>query len=747
MSKTKNVLKSLSQATQEDFQAHRPIMSFPEFLGMVEENPARHSRSSVEFLRDAFLFYGKKVRPSEGGDVERFTLFDADFDEGKRNRVIGHERVQETIFGLLDNFARQGRVNKLIMLHGPNGSAKSTIVETMMRALEHYSTTDDGAIYRFNWVFPNEKTASGSSIGFGGTSTKKGSNTSSLDSYAFLEETQVDARIRSDLNDHPLLLLPEKQRATFLNDIFNSDVSNLSDHIRKGSLSHTGRQIFDALMNAYAGDLERVMKHVQVERMYITRRYRVGAVTVEPQMRVDAGLRQLTADRSISALPTMLQNQTLFEPFGDLVDGNRGIVAYDDMFKRHPDLNKYLLTTSEKGTVSLEHRILHLDTVLIATANEDYLDAYKQSADYVSFKGRVELVRVPYLTDFQIEEEIYSDQLAGVPSIDHVAPHTTYVTALWAVLTRLMRPNADKYPTSIRDVVARLSPLEKAELYATAKVPDWVPQDRARELLAAVPEMMDEGDGGSEFEGRYGASPREMKAVLLNSSSKRRHAGISPLAVFEELELLVSDPSVFPFLQMSPDGDYYRHENFIQTVREKYLDRLDSDILDAMGLVESTQYADLFARYIDHVSQQMKGEKVFDRNTSSHVEPDEKFMSETEALLGIDEVTPKDFRNHVISSIAAYSIDHPGKRVDFQKVFPNYFSAMKRGFFEEREKQTRRIMETMLAYFHGDKDRIPTAERKQVERTLENLISRNGYREDSAAEAVAFLHSSRYKES
>lgn len=745
MSKSKNVLKALAKSSKEDFQAHRPIMSFPEFLAMVGESPSRHSRSSVEYLRDAFLYYGKNTRESVAGDVERFTLFDAEFEEGRRSRVIGHERVQETIFGLLDNFARQGRVNKLIMLHGPNGSAKSTIVETMMRALEHYSTTEDGAIYRFNWVFPNAKLASGSSIGFGGT-TSKGSDPEGLETYAYLEETQVDARIRSDLNDHPLLLLPEKQRVTFLNGMFDSDLSGLSDHIRRGSLSHTGRQIFDALMNAYGGDLERVMKHVQVERFYISRRYRVGAVTVEPQMRVDAGLRQLTADRSISALPTMLQNQTLFEPFGDLVDGNRGIVAYDDMFKRHPDLNKYLLTTSEKGTVSLEHRILHLDTVLIATANEDYLDAYKQTADYVSFKGRVELVRVPYLTDFQIEEEIYSDQLEGVPSIDHVAPHTTYVAALWAVLTRLTRPNPDKYPTSLRDVVTRISPLEKAELYATGLVPEWVPQDRARELLAAVPEMMDEGDGGSEFEGRYGASPREMKAVLLNSSSKRRHAGISPLAVFEELELLVSDPSVFPFLQMSPDGDYYRHENFIQTVREKYLDRIDSDILEAMGLVESTQYTDLFARYIDHVSQQMKGEKVFNRATSSQVEPDEKFMGETEELMGIDDVSPKDFRNNVISSIAAYSIDHPGVRVDYQRVFPNYFAAMKRGFFEEREKQTRRIMETLLEYFHGDKERIPSAERKQAESTLANLISRNGYREDSAAEAVAFLHASRYKD-
>lgn len=742
MTNAKDVLKQLSASAQEEFSARRPIMSFPEFLELVAAEPRRHARNSVEYIRDAFLHFGRTKRAVVGGEVDRFSLFDATFDEGRRARVIGHERVQQQVFRLLDNFARQGHVNKLIMLHGPNGTAKSTMVEAIMRALEHYSTTDEGAIYRFNWVFPNERSTSGPSIGFGGTSLKA-ADTSKLDTFAYLEEQQVDARIRSDLNDHPLLLLPANQRTTFLEGLMG-DVSGLSQHILRGALSHSGRQIFDALMNAYHGDLERVFKHIQVERFYISRRYRVGAVTVEPQMRVDAGLRQLTADRSISALPSVLHNQTLFEPFGDLVDGNRGIVAYDDMFKRHPDLNKYLMTTSEKGTVSLEHRILHLDTVLIATANEDYLDAYKQTPDYVSFKGRVELVRVPYLTDYTVEREIYDDHLQTLPSLEHVAPHTTYVAALWAVLTRLKRPDADAYPPTLRDVVTRMSPLEKAELYATGTVPEWVSPERSRELIANVDALLDEGDGTPFFEGRFGASPREMKTVLLNASSKRHHTQISPMAVFDELEALVRDPSVFPFLQMKPDGDYYRHDNFITTVRERYLDLLETEVLDAMGLVESSKYDELFARYVDHVSQQLKGEKVYNKNTSTYEAPDEKFMRETEELIGADDDRVA-FRNNLIGSIAAFSIDNPGVRVDFPKVFPNYFQAMRRGFFEEREKQTRKIIEHVLEYVHGDRSRMNAANLKQAETTLANLVSRYKYSDDSAAEAVAFLHASRYK--
>lgn len=740
MTKTKKILKNLVEDAQAEFAAHRPIMSFSEFLEMVGEFPDRHTRNSVDYLRDAFSYFGRTTHQTPHGEVERFNLFDAEFEEG-RSRVIGHERVQQAIFRLLDNFSRQGRVNKLIMLHGPNGSAKSTLVETMMRAMEYYSTTDEGAIYRFNWVFPNEKLASGGAIGFGGHSIKA-ADTEGLQTFAYLDDKQVDARIRSDLNDHPLLLLPVKQRRKFLEGLENA---GSNEHITRGSLSHTGRQIFDALMNSYQGDLERVLKHVQVERFYISRRYRTGAVTVEPQMRVDAGIRQLTMDRSISALPSVLHNQTLFEPFGDLVDGNRGMVAYDDMFKRHPDLNKYLLTTSEKGTVSVENRILHLDTVLIATANEDYLDAYKQTPDYVSFKGRVELVRVPYLTDYLVEEQIYRDQMAAVPSIAHVAPHTTYVAALWAILTRLKRPDSNLYPATLRDVIARLSPIEKAELYANGQVPEWVPVERGRELLSHVGELMDEGEGTPDFEGRFGASPREMKTVLLNASSNAKYAAMSPIAVFDELEALVRDPSVFPFLQMKPDGDYYRHENFIQTVRERYLDILNAEVLDAMGLVESTRYADLFARYIEHVSQQLKHEKVYNKTTGKYEVPDEKFMSETEDLFGADIRDRASFRNTIIGSIAAYSIDHPGERVDFVKTFPNYFAAMRRSFFEEREKQTRRIMEDILKYFHADGDNLAADDRAQVERTIESLVKTHGYTETSAAEAVAFLHANRYK--
>ncbi len=742
--RTQSLLEQAAKQVQSGFSQNRRIMSFDQFFEAFCEHPRRHGRSSAQLVRDAFLYYGKRTRSDARGEVTRYALFDAPFDEG-RDRMIGQERAQGHVLRLIENFTRAGRVDKLILLHGPNGSAKSTFVQTLLRALEAYSHTDDGALYRFNWVFPNERKAgSPGGIGFG-PQGQRGSGLSGLDTYAFLEEDQIDARLVGSLHDHPLLLIPLAQRQAIFADVFapHRDFV-ISDYLARGDLSHTNRQIFDALLTAYQGELRSVLKHVQVERFYISRRYRRGAVTVEPQMRVDAGVRQLTADRSLAALPPSLQNVSLFEAIGDLSDANRGVIEYDDLFKRHPDLNKYLLTASERASVSLDDRILFLDLLMMSTGNEMYLDAFKQSPEYASFKGRIELVRLPYLLDYGQERLIYEEQLKKVEMGKPIAPHTAAVAALWAVLTRLKRPQADRYSAQLREVIGALSPLEKADLYARGIVPEGLAPELARELRAALPSLMDDGADGAHYEGRYGASPREMKVILLNASQDERYPCLSPLAVLEELAVLVKDVSVFPFLQMKPDGDYHRHEDFIRVTRERYLDWLDEELQQAMGLVEDAQYNTLFARYLEHVNQSIKKEQVLNPITGKYAAPDEAFMREAERQMGVDVSDLAAFRSGLIASIAAFSIENPGHKVDYRQIFPTLFGGLRRAFFEERQRKMRTIMGHLLRLLDGEATGLQTADRQAAQRTLDALLER-GYTQESAREAVAFLRASRYK--
>src|SRR5215471_40955 len=108
--------------------------------------------------------FGADQVPHPSGKIRRFRVFDAAGSEGGI-RVAGQEEVQNALYRVLSNFVRAGAVNKLILLHGPNGSAKSTLVASLKRGMEEYSKLPEGALYRLNWVFPSEKLVKGS-IGF-----------------------------------------------------------------------------------------------------------------------------------------------------------------------------------------------------------------------------------------------------------------------------------------------------------------------------------------------------------------------------------------------------------------------------------------------------------------------------------------------------------------------------------------------------------------------------------------------------
>ncbi len=239
-------------------------------------------------------------------------------------------------------------------------------------------------------------------------------------------------KLPSELREHPLLLLPIDERRQLIEGVYReAGVTEAApDGLWNGQLGQKNRQIFEALLTAYRGDLARVLDHVQVERYYVSRRYRCGAVTIGPQMAVDAHERQITADRSLNSLPASLSAVTMFEPFGELVDASGGIVEYSDLLKRPLDAWKYLLLAIETGEVSLPLSNLPINAVMVASSNELHLAAFKEHHEYNSFRGRIQFVRVPYLLDYTQEQGIYDAQI--VPQVrKHVAPHSTYVAALW----------------------------------------------------------------------------------------------------------------------------------------------------------------------------------------------------------------------------------------------------------------------------------------------------------------------------
>ncbi|RYE88633.1 MAG: serine protein kinase PrkA, partial [Myxococcales bacterium] len=487
------------------------------------------------------------------------------------------------------------------------------------------------------------------------------------------------------------------------------------------------------------GDMREVLRHVQVERYFISHRYRLGAVTVGPQMSIDAGEAQITADRSLSALPTALQATTLFEARGELVDAQGGLLEFSDLLKRPIDAFKYLQLSVETGEVALSQQNMQLNCVMLASANEIHLDAFREHHEFPSFRGRFELVRAPYLLSYLDEETIYNHQLGG-QVLKPVAPFATRVAAMFAVLTRLRRPAAERYTAPLDAIVEKLAVLEKLDLYATGAVPERLDSDAGKLLRSRIAELLHESDGYPIYEGRVGASPREIRNALLNAAQNPHYSYLSPLAVLDELEALCQRRGEFAWLQEKPlPGGYHDVKVMLEAIRGRLFDHWEEEFRIASGLVDEGTYRELFERYISGVSAWTKGEKVRNRITGRDESPDLEMFASVEKLLNVGP-SVDDFRRGLISGIAAWAIDHPGQKIDLNVVFPQHVRKMRSVVFAERRQAVALLCRDTVRWLRdGTASGLDAARQEKVKALIERLRVRDGYTADMVRDAASAL--------
>ena len=734
-------LQQLASTIKQRFLAEKRVLSFDAYLEELLAHPWRHSRDAARYLRDCFDHYGSYEVARPWTQVRRFRLFDQAFietqDGAPHVRLIGHEDLQNQFYRVLGNFVREGRANRLILLHGPNGSAKSTFADCIMHALEHYSGTDDGALYRFSWVFSRGQ--EDRTIGFGG-GLRQGAPT---ESFAHLEADKLSAKLASELREHPLLLLPLEERRELLKRAYADAGLRESppDWLWNGKLGRKNAAVLDALLASYNGDIARVLSHVQVERYYISRRYRTGAVVIGPQMTVDAAERQITADRSLADLPAALSSVALYETQGELVDGQGGVIEYSDLLKRPLDAWKYLLMAIEDGEVALTMSMLSVNAVLVASTNEIHLEAFRQHPEYNSFRARLLPVRVGYLLDYKREREIYDSQI--VPQLrQHVSPHATHVVALWAVLTRLLPSKVDHFDEpALGKLAADLTPMEKARLYAEGAIPRRFGTEQSKVLRAGMGELGREFEAQPLYEGLTGASPREIRAVLLDASQHPLHACLSPLAVFDQIEALCESGD-YDFLQLKPESGYHDHRDFLKQARQSWLDIVDGEVRTATGLVEESRYEELFERYINQVSLWLKGERYRDPITGEYSDADQTLLKRIESILEVKNA--EEFRRNLINMIAAHAIDHPGTEIEHARIFPRYLEQVRDAYFLEHRGQISTVIMDALAILSDAGSSLSADARSRAQEALDRLIA-IGYCQNCAREALGELARERYE--
>ena len=742
-------LKEVGKTVEAEFVANKRVLSMAEYLQLVAENPRTQLRNAAQYVLDMFDHYGSSEVRHPTGTVRRFTLFDAPWSDGA-GRLIGQEDAQNAIYRIVSNFVRQRRIDRFILLHGPNGSSKSTITDLISQGMEHYSTSDKGACYRFNWVFPTKQVES-SGIGFGDGANK----VSAGGTYAHFDDSAIDARMPCELKDHPLLLIPRPHRQMLVEKWLRSATQDgrvdhdfrVADYIMEGDLSHRSKMIYESLLSVYEGDYLRVLKHVQVERFYVSRRYQIATARVEPQMAVDASVRQVTMDSSLSSLPSALQNLTLHKLDGELVYANRGVIDFADMFKRPLEASKYLLTAVEDGHVALNEANLYFDLVFVGSVNETHLNALMGSPEWMSFKARMELVRVPYLLDYRRESQIYEVQLSDQQIGKPIAPHVSEAIALWTVLTRMHRPDASNYEDPVRSLVTEVTPADKAHLYAEGRVPKGFNDEQRRRLQSAIPGIYRETAAAVLYEGRTGASPREARTVLMNAAQDIAFDCLGCEALLTGLDQLVSETSVYDYLRQEVKSGYYDHRGFIDQVRSWYLDVADREVRQAVGLVEEASYSDLFQRYVTHATHQVRGEKLRNEITGATDDPDERLMSDVEGALGVEKSSSKEFRQNMMTRIGAWSVDNPGERPDYTEIFSEHFSQLKEHHHHQQKERVGKLLRNALSYLDDPKTTaLDDAERGSIADMLGRLDADHGYKEPCAREVLTQLVRHRYSD-
>jgi predicted Ser/Thr protein kinase len=376
---------------------------------------------------------------------------------------------------------------------------------------------------------------------------------------------------------------------------------------------------------------------------------------------------------------------------------------------------------------------------MIASANEKHLDAFKTDPNFTSFKARMELVAVPYLLEYEREVEIYRDQMASIANRLAVAPHAARCAALWAVLTRLWRPDPAHYDEPLRSAIPRLTPLAKAIFYQDrdpGEVEELDPSD-AKLFRDHLDEIAAEWRDGVVYEGRFGASPREMKTILLDASYRTQSGCFTPMVVLAELRNLVRDKSVYDFLKLEPKGLYNNPARFVEDVDRSTVRVVLRELMDSMALVEEEEYDRRFQEYFLHVTAFIRGTRVADPYTGEEKKADPSIMKGVEDL-----VTTGDdidiFRQHLIGKIAAFSLDHPGIQVNYRQLFPGILRALKKDFYATRKGAIGQVENDLLLVDTPAWAGLEPERRELVETTVANMESRYAYTRECALEMIGY---------
>ena len=124
-----------------------------EYLDMVQENPAV-GRNAFQRVYDMILSYGTESFTQFKQEMTRYKFFSDPVDNGA-DAIFGLERPLMQLVDFFKSAAQgYGTEKRILLLHGPVGSSKSTIARLLKKGLEAYSKIEAGRLYSYAWRLP-----------------------------------------------------------------------------------------------------------------------------------------------------------------------------------------------------------------------------------------------------------------------------------------------------------------------------------------------------------------------------------------------------------------------------------------------------------------------------------------------------------------------------------------------------------------------------------------------------------------
>jgi serine protein kinase len=409
MSTGKAILNAIRQQLNlSDYRKKHWEGSFDEYLDIVREHP-EVTRTAYQRLYDMILSHGTEDVYENKEKITRFKFF-TEFAAQHGDAIYGLDRPLMHLANSFKSAAKgYGTERRVLLLHGPVGSSKSTIARLLKKGLEQYSKTDEGMIFSFCW---------------------KGDGTTWH---------------KCPMHEDPLHLVPQELRSALLLRIREGHKDNtLYEVVIQGDLCPFCRQMYNERLAKYDGDWNRMLEEIKAYRLILSEQDRIGIGTFQPKDEKNQDSTELTGDinyRKIAEYGTD-SDPRAFNFDGELNIANRGLVEFIEVLKLDVAFLYDLLGASQ------EHKIkpkkfaqTDIDEVILGHTNEPEYRRLQNNEFMEALRDRTVKIDVPYVTRLKDEVKIYEkdfnpDRVKG----KHIAPHTIEIAAMWAVLTRLVPP-------------------------------------------------------------------------------------------------------------------------------------------------------------------------------------------------------------------------------------------------------------------------------------------------------------------